>query len=239
MIMILGISIMGLCVLCVIAMVIYSKSGGSTTAGSVIKDVTSGLFSGTAAGILDIGKQFGAAFDADNQACKSKYADKISSPGDNIFSDNKLCYMCKNGHQDRTIYGVTTEGACEGSIDKLKAARVSEGILKSTDVIGMDHLAALAYFCPDKSGRTLDPVTSPTACMGSCGDLYPESFEDWTTGNCYSCDGGDRNWNLSGSGKECTTKDGSVKPWVKVGTTHIPVKWKESTLEPAVYLGKL
>lgn len=233
MIMILGVSIMGLCVLCVVAMVIYSKSGGSTTAGSVTQDVTSGF----GAGIIDIFKQIGTAFNADNQACKDKYGNTMQ-PEDNVFAEGVKCYACKAGHQKRTEFDVTTEKACYGPPDVWVSVRKNQGKIAINDRTGWDDGAQTLWACPYKTDRNTDSVKSPLPCQGTCSDLYgTESFQHGLSGECYSCPGGEKLVFPQGAGKECIAKDGTVFAWVKNGLMNVPVKLAEPLFESAVYLG--
>jgi hypothetical protein len=140
-----------------------------------------------------------------NDKCRKKYGEGLSLL-DNIFADGSNCFVCKDGHQDRTIYGVTTDQACEGDISKILAARIKDGTLESDDSgkIFADVGAAIIGICPDLTGRNDGPITSDTPCQGKCEDLYPGSFRHKLLQECYSCpDGGRRNANLPDSGKEC------------------------------------
>lgn len=47
------------------------------------------------------------------------------------------------------------------------------------------------WVCPKVNGsqmhRTDDPVTTNTACVGDCTQMYPGGFEDVLSGDCWSC----------------------------------------------------
>lgn len=47
------------------------------------------------------------------------------------------------------------------------------------------------WVCPKVNGsqlkRTDDPVTTNTACVGDCTQMYPGGFEDGTSAECWSC----------------------------------------------------
>lgn len=168
-----------LIVLCIIsaAVAIYTNSGGGSIFG---------------------------IFGADNGKCKSKYEGKYD-PLDTVFADTGVCYLCESSHPDRTIFSVLAKDSCEGSMPKIKAAKLRTNKLSEEDSKRMFHDigAAVVGICPKNTNRNLASINSEAPCTGACDALYgKESFKDKT--DCFSCPDGSRNGNPSGGGKECS-----------------------------------
>lgn len=161
----------------VIAIIIYTTESPTTSFGN--------LFTG-----------------ADNKKCQEKYK------RDKAFSDpDGNCYMCEEARPDRTIFPVTSDQACEGTIEKIKSAHLKNSKISEEDSKRMFHdpLAETVAFCPKSTNRNLTSIFSDTPCTGICSDLYgPKSFQHGTAGDCFSCEDGSRNANVAGSGKECS-----------------------------------
>jgi hypothetical protein len=144
-------------------------------------------------------------FGADNAKCKEKYKGKYSEY-DNVFADGGNCYICDEAHPDRTIFNVLGKDACEGSIEKIKAAKLRNGSVSEEDSKRMFHdpLAGVVGICADNTNRNLTSIHSETPCTGTCESIYgKDSFQDGTSGNCFICKGGSRSGEPADSGKEC------------------------------------
>ncbi len=136
--------------------------------------------------------------------CKVTYADKIET-GDIVFinSSDKKCYKCTAGRYTREDLQATSDKACKGTQETIKQYAVSQGKLSSSEGVSLD--SNIVFACPENTSRNLEPISSETPCVGKCSSLYgPASFEHLTTGDCKTCQGGSRNANLAGSGKECS-----------------------------------
>jgi hypothetical protein len=185
---------------------------------------------------------------------------ETSHPKDNVFADMSICYKCPFGHQDRTVLAVTNNSACEGTCAKIRTARIDDGTFTKNSasfdndfegypIIYHDPLASLCYACGKGASRTLNAVTSETACNGPCTPRWGDSWSRVGDLNCYKCTGtGDYPWDIWGGNKNpwgdyglgtaCwsvanrNTYEGKI-----VGRRTSKALYLESNWSPAEYLG--
>lgn len=199
------------CISSIASFFAYKSSGfGDKGAGDFVKDLTaggvSGVLEGATKGVIGSVGAIGEAIDSGNQTCKTTYTGKYSA-ADTVFADpNGKCYKCKSGKSFRTIFPVTGDKACEGSVETIKQRLVSQRKISSNENLAIDSLAGVVFSCPKGTSRNLTSVNSETPCTGTCKGLYGKSsFQHMLSGECYECEGGgDRNLNLPGSKKECS-----------------------------------
>ncbi len=135
--------------------------------------------------------------------CKVEHASKIRT-GDIVFinSSDKKCYKCTAGRYTREDLEATNTKACKGTEGAIKEYAISEKKLLPSEGVALD--SNIVFACPENTSRNLEAISSETPCSGQCSSLYgSESFEHMSSGVCYTCEGGSRNANLAGSGKEC------------------------------------